>query len=207
MKKLSLLVALMLCVTIGGVYATWGYAGNTDIIDQAVESKITIANTEIKTANGVYTISSNLVLTVDQANDAHEARLDFGSNNSDPAELVVTFTPQSHAPANIKQNGVVTNLIFDVTTPMEYKMDGNGNYDENGTATPILTLTNENDITWQKDESGTLPVFTYKMDKAALEQHIQLSQTFVLDLKSEHDAFGTALAGNVKITVTDGTIN
>lgn len=28
MKKLSLLVALILCVTIGGVYATWTYAGN-----------------------------------------------------------------------------------------------------------------------------------------------------------------------------------
>ena len=68
MKKLSVLIALMLCVTIGGVYATWSYAGTDDIADAFAEAKVTIADVELKGANGTYKIESNLVLTVDQAN-------------------------------------------------------------------------------------------------------------------------------------------
>ena len=39
MKRLSILIALMLCVTIGGVYATWTYAGTNDIADAFAEAK------------------------------------------------------------------------------------------------------------------------------------------------------------------------
>ncbi len=34
MKKISALIAMFLCVTIGGVYATWSYAGTNDIADK-----------------------------------------------------------------------------------------------------------------------------------------------------------------------------
>ena len=49
--------------------------------------------------------------------------------------------------------------------------------------------------------------FTYTMDQDDLETAIQLSQTFVLDTKAEHDAFREALAGNIVVRVTDGTVN
>jgi hypothetical protein len=45
------------------------------------------------------------------------------------------------------------------------------------------------------------------MDADALEDAIRLSQTFVLDIKAEHDAFRDALAGNIVARVTDGTVN
>lgn len=210
MKKLSILIALLLCVTIGGVYATWSYALTDDIADAFAEAKVTIADAEFVGSNGTYKIESNLVLTVDQANDAHEAELVFSADDSQPIHLTVTFTPAVNAPQHIKDEGVPSELYFGTTTVMQYKMDASGNYDENGTAKDIFTLKDVSDgdldvnVTWTKETDGT---FTYTLDEAALREQIKLSQTFKLDLKSEHDAFRTALNGNIVARVTDGIIS
>lgn len=198
MKKLSLLIALLVCVTISGVYAAWSYAGTDDIADKYAEAKITIADVELTGANGVYTIESNLVLVVDQANEDHEAKLVFNSNNSEAIYLKVTFKPAANASPAIKQNAVDSEIYFTTTTTMQY--DGRD----------ILKFTNPGDgelnnlITWNPETDGT---FTYTMDQAALEAAIQLNGTFVLGTKAEHENFRTALAGNVVAHVTDGTIN
>ena len=210
MKKLSILIALLLCVTIGGVYATWSYALTEDIADAFAEAKVTIADAEFVGSNGTYKIESNLVLTVDQANDAHEAELVFSANDSQPIYLRVTFTPAVNAPQKIKEEGVPSELYFGTTTEMKYKMDAEGNYSETGTATDIFTLKDvANDeldvnVTWTKESNGT---YTYTLDEAALKDQIKLSQTFKLDLKSEHDAFRTAMSGNIVARVTDGIIS
>ena len=210
MKKLSVLIALLLCITITGVYATWSYAGTNDIADAFAEAKVTIADVELVGANGTYKIESNLVLSVDQANTEHEAELVFSSNNGDPVYLKVTFTPATNAPQDIKDNAVPSELYFGATTNMVYKMDADGNYSETGTPSSIFAFTNsgngvlDNIFSWTKEADGT---FTYTMDQAALEAQIRLSQTFVLDTKAEHDAFRVALNGNIVARVTDGTVN
>ena len=210
MKKLSLLIALCMLLTIGGVYATWSYVGSTDIIDAFSESKVTIADAVIEGTYGIYKVESNLVLTVDQANDAHEAELVFGSNDGQPLHLTVTFTPSTNAPKTIKDNAVPSELYFGVTTPMQYKMDATGNYAADGTPVDIFTFANsgngelDNEFTWVKNVDGT---FTYSLDEAQLKDQIFLSQTFVLDIKAEHDAFREALKGNIVARVTDGTVN
>ena len=207
MKKFTALVALLLVLTIGGVYATWSYAGTEDIADAYAEAKVTITDAELTGANGTFKVESNLVLEVDQANDDHEAELVFSSNNGEAVFLKVTFTPASNAPQDIKDNALPAEMYFTTTTAMEYKMDAQGNYDANGTAKPILAFTNPSDgvfspnVSWTQQSDGT---FTYTLDQAALEGMISLSQTFVLDLKSEHDAFRTALNGNIQVRVTDG---
>ena len=209
MKKLTLLLALMLVVTIGGVYATWSYAGTNDIADAYAETKVTITDAVLTGANGTYAIESNLVIHVDQKNDDHEAELVFASNNGDPIFLKVTFVPSASAPQDIKNNAVPSELYFGTTTDMTYKIDGDGNYDANGTPTKILKFKNESDgnfsenITWSPEADGS---FTYTMDEAALKEQIQLSRTFVLDIKGEHDAFREALNGNIIARVTDGTV-
>ncbi len=210
MKKLSILIALMLLVTVGGVYATWSYAGTNDIADAYAEAKVTITDATLTGANGTYKVESNLVLTIDQAtDDNHEAKLVFDSNNSEEIFLKVTFTPSKNAPETIKENAVPSELYFGTTTTMQYKMDEEGNYSETGTPTDIFTFSNsgngtlDNTFTWTKEANGT---FTYTMYEDDLKDAIQLSQTFVLDLKSEHDAFRTALNGNIQAHVTDGII-
>lgn len=210
MKKLSLLIALCMLLTIGGVYATWSYVGSTDIIDAFAESKVTISDAVIEGTYGIYKIESNLVLTVDQANDNHEAELVFGSNNSDPVYLTVTFTPSANAPKAIKDHAVKSELYFGVTTEMQYKIDGDGNYADNGTPVDIFSFANSgdgelnNEFTWTKNDDGT---FTYTLNADQLKEQISLSQTFVLDIKAEHDAFREALKGNIVARVTDGTVN
>ena len=197
-------------LTIGGVYATWSYVGSTDIIDAFAESKVTIADAVIEGTYGIYKIESNLVLTVDQANDNHEAELVFGSNNDQPVYLTVTFTPSVNAPKAIKDNAVESELYFGVTTPMQYKMDADGNYSESGTPVDIFKFKNsgngklDNTFAWTKNADGT---FTYTLNADALKEQISLSQTFVLDIKAEHDAFRSALVGNIVARVTDGTVN
>ena len=211
MKKLSLLITLLLCVTITGVYAAWTYAGTNDIADVYTEFKITIADVKLTGANGTYVITSNLVLVVDQANDDHEAELLFQSNDGKDIYLTVTFTPSSNASQNIKEHAVVSELYFGTTTDMLYTIDANGNYDPNGTPTPILTFENPGDgelnnpIVWG-DPDPVTGTFTFEMDEAALKDAISLSQTFVLDTKAEHDAFRTALNGNIVARVTDGIV-
>ena len=210
MKKLSLLITLMLCVTITSVYALWTYAGTNDIADVYAEAKITIADVELVGANGTYHITSNLVLTIDQANDDHEAELLFQSNDGKDIYLTVTFTPSDNASQNIKEHAVPSELYFGTTTDMLYKMDNDGNYSAEGTPTPILTFANpgnqtlDNLIVWVGPDANG--VFTYTMNEAQLKAMISLSQTFVLDTKAEHDAFRTALNGNIVARVTDGVV-
>ena len=209
MKKLSLLIALMLCVTIGGVYATWSYAGTNDIADAYAEAKVTITDAVLTGANGTYTIESNLVLHVDQKNEDHEAELVFDSNDSNPIYLKVTFEPSDFAPQTIKNEAVLSELYFGTTTDMKYKIDGDGNYDANGTAVDILDFANKSNnvfnpnVTWNKQPDGT---FIYELDEADLRSMIYLSRDFVLDTKTEHDAFREALAGNVIVRITDFTV-
>lgn len=209
MKKLSLLIALCMLLTISGVYATWSYVGSTDIIDGKYEAKVTIAPAVSEGTYGTYTVESNLVLSVDQANDNHEAKLVFNSNNDQPVFLKVTFTPNAHAPQAIKQEAVPSELYFGVTTPMQYPMDNEGNYDSNGTPVDVFTFTNpsneklDNIFDWTKNADGT---FTYELDAEDLKAQIALSQTFVLDVKAEHDAFEDVLVGNIIARVTDGTV-
>ena len=210
MKKLTLLVTLVLCLTITGVYAAWTYAGTNDIADGFQEAKVTIADAELTGANGIYKVETNLVLTIDQANDDHEAELVFASNNDQPIYLKVTFTPATNAPQTIKANAVPSELYFGTSTTMEYKMDAQGNYSAEGTAAPIFTFTNsgngilDNIFEWHKEDNGT---FTYTLYETDLKEQIQLAQTFKLDTKAEHDAFREALAGNIVARVTDGTVN
>ena len=198
MVRLGLIALLLVCITITGVYAVWTYAGTNDIADAYAEAKVTIADVELTGANGTYKIESNLVLTVDQANDNHEAKLVFSANDGQAIYLRVTFTPATNAPQTIKENGVESELYFGTTTEMKY--DGVDIFTFANSGNGVL----DNIFEWDKNNDGT---FTYTLDQAALEEMISLSQTFVLDTKAEHDAFRVALTGNIVARVTDGTVN
>ena len=222
MKKLSLLMAMLLLVTIGGVYATWTYSGTNDITDAYAEAFVTITNAEEVGANGVYKVESNLQLLIDQKPDSnHEAELLYQSTDDKAPYIRVTFTPSGAAPVEVKRNAVPTEVYFNTSAPMEYKIDAQGNYSESGTPTPIFKFSNggdgelNNTITWKACNAsggdvvqGELPAyFEYYMDLDDIKEAIQLSQVFILDVKSEHTAFLNALGGNIRLRVTDGTIN
>ena len=93
---------------------------------------------------------------------------------------------------------------------MQYKIDAEGNYDKDGTAVDIFTFSNvgngtlDANVTWTPESDGS---FSYTLNADQLKTMISLSRTFVLDTKAEHDAFRTALGGNIVARVTDGTVN
>ena len=201
MVRLGLIALLLVCITITGVYAVWTYAGTNDIADAYAEAKVTIADVELTGANGTYKIESNLVLTIDQANEDHEAELVFSANDGQPVYLRVTFTPAANAPQSIKENGVPSELYFGTTAEMKY--DGVDIFTFANSGNGVL----DNIFTWTKQTEGENVSFVYELDQAALEGMISLSKTFVLDTKAEHDAFRLALTGNIVARVTDGTVN
>ena len=215
-KAITLLLALALCVTIGGVYAVWTYAGTDDIADAFAEAKVTIADTELTGANGTYKIESNLVLTVDQKNTDHEAELKFSANDGQDIYLRITFTPAANAPQKIKDEAVPSEFYFTVSTPMKFAAisdtedENYGHYKADADPVDIFSFTNysngvfEENIEWHKEDNGT---FTYTIYENDLKSMINLSQTFYLDEKSEHDLFREALGGNIVARVTDGTVN
>lgn len=204
MKKLNALIALIVLVTIGGVYATWTYAGTNDIIDGTKEILVTLEDATTSGANGTYSISSNVELIIDQESaSSHKAVLIFNDN----AEVTITFTPSINAPKEIKENGVASKYKFGTTTAMTYSVDQDGNYDKtNGEAKDIFLFANstEKDFTWTKNTKadGTF-YFTYTFDLAALKTEISINE-FNLDTKTEYDAFKGCLTGNIMLTVTDG---
>lgn len=211
MKKLSALIALFLCVTIGGVYATWTYAGTKDITDGFAEAKVTITDAVSSGANGTYTVTSNLVLSIDDDNGDHNAELVFGANDGQTPFIKVVFTPAPHATKEIKDNAVPTEIYFTTTTDMKYWSNTDTERTNELNKVNIFKFTNpgngtlDNEITWSpKQADGT---FFYTMDLATIQGQIALTEAFFLDTKTEHDNFRAALAGNIVVRVTDGTVN
>lgn len=199
MRKLSLLMALLLCVTVGGVYATWTYYDTTaDVFDASAEIKVELADVSSTGAAGSYSMSTNVALVIDQKNDDHEAELKFVSNNGEALHLTLVFTPSDKASATIKQNGIPTELFWTTTTDMKY--DGNA----------IFTFTNpsngtfEENVTWTQStdaDGNEILVATY--DEAALKSMITLNPV-KLDEKIKYDEFKACLTGNIVANITDG---
>ena len=219
MKKISGLIALLMCVVIGGVYANWAYSANADIQDKFLELSLGITEASQTGADGEYHIESNAKFVIDQKPGTnHEAELRVESTDSNPAKLTITFTPNPSASVDVKANGVKTEIAFTTGAEFLYKIDSKGNYDATaGVETNVFEFANEsngafeeeNVIDWTPvDENGddVVDYFKYEYDADALREQVMLSRTFVLDTYVEYAAFQQALlhAGNIIVKVSDG---
>ena len=189
MKKVSLLIALALIVTIGGVYATWTYTQNTDVADEPLNLAMNLTGVAYSGSYGVYRIekSSDFTMLIDPAEGTvHDTALTITGS------LTVHFTPATFAPEDIKENGVDSTFQFTLS---------NSDWKYENQAVVTLQHTGTHDITWVKQSDGT---FTYTLDAEALAEHIKLT-TFTLDTKADYDAFSAVLAnGQITFTVSDG---
>ena len=189
MKKLSLLIALCMLLTIGGVYATWTYTQNTDVADEAVNMNMNLTDVAYSGSYGTYKVdTSSLKLAIDpKAGTTHTTALYIEGN------IVVTFTPNSVAPVEIKENGLDTTYTLSLSNP-------NWQYDSRNIVT--LNHAEAHDIEWVKQADGT---FTYTISAADLAGHISLAE-IVLDTKVAYDAYNAVLGqGAIVISVSDGT--
>lgn len=189
MKKLSLLIALALIVTIGGVYASWVYIKNDDVADITGAKAITMTEATFDGNYGTFGADlSNLSLKVDpKPNTSHVTSLVISGS------IKITFTPNANADETIKTQGLPNSTFkFSLSNP-DWKYNGED----------ILTIDTEvHDIVWGgPDENG---VFTYEITAEALEDYITLTE-FTLDTKSDYDAYDAVLTnGQIVISISDG---
>ena len=189
MKKLSLLIALCMLLTIGGVYATWTYTQNTDVADEAVNMNMNLTDVAYSGSYGTYKVdTSSLKLAIDpKAGTTHTTALYIEGN------IVITFTPNSVAPVEIKENGLDTTYTLSLSNP---------NWQYNSQNIVTLNHAEAHDIEWVKQADGT---FTYTISAADLAGHISLAE-IVLDTKTAYDAYNAVLGkGAIVISVSDGT--
>ena len=191
MKKFSLILILVLCLTVGSVYATWTYTKYTDVMDEAVHKSMNLGKVESVGSYGAYEVDiSGIYFTIDpKAGTTHTTALYV------TGEIVITFTPNPVAPQEVKNNGVASTFEFSL---------GNNNWLYEGQ--PIIALTHDaseakHAIAWEKQPDGT---FKCTLDAAAIAGHFELTE-FVLDTKVKYDAYNTVLGqGQITITVSDG---
>ena len=205
-RKVGILATLALCVTIGGVYATWTYADtNTAIESQHKHIAVDIAGSTTTGAVGTLKVeTAGLKFIIDQANANHEAFLNWSNTVT---EIHVTFMPSANAGEDIKTNGI--NVMYTFETTGDWDFDGAGGEDAKAlysvaTGKYKVTLTalgrdvNGDGI---NDFQGTIPASVF-IDA------IKLNDTLVLDTPSDYAAFNDALAGlKVGITVAHDTAN
>ena len=193
MKKIGLLISLILCVTIAGVYATWTYTQNTDVADETVNMTMNLTDVAYSGSYGTYKIdTSGLTLKIDpKQGTTHTTALYITGN------IVITFTPNNVAPQKVKEEGVKTTFKFGLT-------NSNWTYDDGTGSKAIITLAHSDaeEINWGKPDAQG--VFTFTISAAELASHISLTE-FNLDSKAKYDTFNTALGqGQISITVSDG---
>ena len=226
MKKLGGLVALLTCVTIGGVYATWTYSETTNIIDQTAKVFVEMTDAVDDGANGTYTVETNCKLIGDQMDADHTAGLKFvkpGTVEALDAEPTITFTfkPSLGATQKIKDEGVLSYYYVSTSIAMQFECDNNGVYNpENGEKKDIfnvkvqpankITIGTSNSseaVKWVRsaEKVDGLYVFTYTITGENNVKELFDLNNFKLDSLTAYNAFKSQLTGNIVIHVTDGT--
>lgn len=187
MKKLSILIALILCVTIGGVYATWVYSQSDDVADITGAKAITMTEATFTGTYGTYHVdTSELSMVVDpKEGTTHTTALKISG------DLVISFIPNTYAPEDVKNSGVPSTFIFSLS---------NADWKYNGTS--IMSVdTAKHDIVWTPDGSGS---FTFTISAAELANYITLTE-FTLDTKADYDAYDAVLTnGQIVVSISDG---
>ena len=186
MKKLSLLVAICLLVTVGGVYATWNYAqGQVVTRNDYLDGETKITDKVVTTAKGIISIdTTGASIVIDDANN------DFYGELTVEGKVKVTFTPNDGADETIRDNGI----------RIKYNLSQLDTWLYNGT--PIFTLdTEEHELIMPADPAAD-GSFSAEIDLSGM---ITLNPLY-LPTVSDYDKFKNVLHnGSIQITVSELT--
>ena len=190
MRKLSLLIALCTLLTVGGVYATWTYTQNTDVADEAVNMNLNLTDVAYSGSYGTYKVdTTGFSMLIDPAvGTAHNTALFM------EGQIVITFTPNSVAPEEVKTGGVPSTYQFSLANPNWKYLDQD-----------IVTINHaeQHNIVWTDNGDGT---FSFTLTAEDIKDHFTLT-TFTLDTKADYDAYNAVLGtGSIVITVSDGIV-
>ena len=214
-KKLSLIVALCVMVTIGGVYATWTYSEN------AVNTIADYMTGNMQSYTGASAAGHIEVLekTVDiRVTDNMDGTTDVGANKGDyiaelnaDGHIIVLFTPFTQASDDVKANGISLTFALGVTGSAQY--DNTDIFTVNTNAQDCVAMTkitaaniddlnshyaSQNHLT--EDDYGKF-IVEIKAEDFITEGLIALGGEFELETLAKYHEFQEQL-GNVNFTIT-----
>lgn len=216
MKKLGIVAALALVTTIGGVYATWNYAG-TKVTTVSHEKTISITDSDTTTVHGeVHVHADTLTLSIDDVGSSNKTDgiTDYtpgwnpAINDSNGGVLAIDFLPKAGAPDTVEFEYTITitgNKYEDDVHSWQpiFKKVGATTIDNNdydGTGTIVVATTKK----WKEASLSSSCSGAYVIDSWTLSQFQELlvvNDAFTVSTLEEYGKYKTALAG-VKITVT-----
>lgn len=198
-RKISLLVALILCVTIGGVYAVWTYAG-TGENSQTIGKGINLTTSVQQGTEGAYTITvGDIVFRVDQkgTGDYTPVLQANKAEHAPSATMYFHFTPTDIVSIEVETNCVVSYISFSSTITYE----GNSVFKFPKGYITVDKVNGTGEYKWTKNADGS---FVFAITGEELLEYIQLEDGFYLDTKAKYDAFDAALlASNIQIKISD----
>lgn len=185
MKKLSVLIALALCLTITGAYAAWSYSMGHITTDPA---NVTISMDGIDTSKAMGTIEvvSTPSYVVKPNGNTYNPTLAVADGSD---AFVITFKPDEKALADIKAYGPTTQIQFTSTY---------GVFEEK----QIITVKMATDtLDWGTPVDG---VFTITISAADfLTKYISCDGTVSIDNPTEYDTYNGVLgAGTISVVIT-----
>ena len=192
MKKLSVIIALALCITIGSVYATWIYNEHNDVADITGSRAITMTTATYEGGLGSYEVTTaGLTLKVDpKAGTTHVTSLQVDG------EIVITFKPSQYASDEVKNGAVASTFAFSLSKDINAWQ-----YDGQNIIAELDTAKHNIDWTGTKQADGS---FKYSVPASVVADCIKLSE-ITLDTKTEYDAYDSALTqAQVIISISDG---
>ena len=213
---------MILCLTVGGVYATWTFTASTDIGNDGEEYTLSLTDDASVGNYGDYTIDiSSVKIVIDQANSDETGRADKPLLDhqavlrvSDDSKIVVTFTPNEAAPHVVKEANFPTYFYITLSNDMKAPIDADGHYDataDEADEKDVFVISclgkgNQQQITWDSKENADDP-YTYTFDAAAIRELIQLNGTIILDTLADYEAFGQDIGGTIFFHVEEGEIS
>ncbi len=225
MKKISILIALALIVTIGGVYATWNYqeqnAVNTDV--QYFTANMDAYISQGNEKGNIRLLKNDMKITI---NDDYNGNTQVGENEAGDyiPELEVTgymifvFAPFNKAAADVIANGVNLEFMLELSNAMTYNGKNIFNVDGSHTiiySTDTLDQTNKlikvdkNDNLERLNTTYGLSLtesddgkFLAIINPADISEKISFTEDFHLTTLAAYHEFEEALGkGNFKITI------
>ena len=177
MKKLGLLATLAMCVTIGGVYATWNYADTSAnlTVDQAAVTGLTGMGTTEGEALKIQDGSNSLAFKIDDSDNDHQADTLVSSGS-----ITVVYDVAS---TNNETATIYCNVSVTTTDGKEYLVTTL----EKNALTKTFTL-NGADVTW---------TVTADQLKIALGD----DGDFSLSTKAAYNAFAESIGSIITINV------
>ena len=194
MKKLSLLVALVLLVTVGGVYATWNYATLQMTAAEHTFKNLGITDVNTNTQSGKVAVTDTLILKIDDNDATHTPAWDADVSGVGAGKLQIVFTPNSGA--------------NDTVLKYEIKIAENS-YDPGTGAVAIFGVSGDKTAhaTEKTVLEGTFnytvgdPNATKEITLSDIQAKLSVNGDFTLPTLDDYNNYKTAL-GNVQLTLT-----